>query len=255
MKVCDVRNISVGNNKTHVCVPVTEKSDLDIIEKIKSLQKKPIDLIELRIDCFGKVRDLDALINLSNNIKVINDLPIIFTLRTANEGGNLDLDDKEYEKVYEAALATDTYDIFDIELSINDSVIIDLVTKIHGANKKVIMSSHEFNRTPSINTMNMRFMKMDSFNADILKIAVTPSNYLDVLKVMEFTNDCKERFNVPVVVIAMGELGILSRLTGEMFGSALTFAKVDAGSAPGQVDLEDLNLVMDIFRKYGVKRG
>ncbi len=251
MKVCDVKNLSLGSGKTHVCVPVTESVDIDIIEKIKSLQTKAIDLIELRIDCFENVLNLEALVNLSNNIKVINNLPIIFTLRTMSEGGQLDVDDKVYERIYEAAVTSDAYEIYDIELSINDSVVIDLVTKIHGAGKKVIMSNHEFSRTPSLNTMNMRFRKMASFDADVLKIAVTPSNYLDVLKIMEFTLECKERFNVPVVVIAMGQLGMLTRLTGELFGSTITFAKVDGGSAPGQIDLEDLNLAMDIFRKYG----
>ncbi|MDD3026943.1 MAG: type I 3-dehydroquinate dehydratase [Erysipelotrichaceae bacterium] len=252
MKECKVNDLVLNNEKSRICVPVTQKSDIDIIEQIKSLQTKGIDLIELRIDCFENVKDDEALTTLSNNIKMINQLPIIFTLRTRNEGGNLHVEPREYAHIIEVAIQTGAYEIYDIELLINDSVVIDLVAKIHERGKKVIMSNHDFHRTPSINTMSMRFMKMASFNGDILKIAVTPSNYLDVLKILEFTDECNTIFNVPVVVIAMGKLGVLTRMTGSLFGSAITFAKVGDGSAPGQVDLEDLKTAMNILEKYSL---
>ena len=250
MKECKIGDLVINNEKARICVPVTQKNDLEIIEQIKSLQTKGIDLIELRIDCFENVYDDEALETLSNNIKMINQVPIIFTLRTRSEGGNLDVKPHDYEHIVEVALQTGAYELYDIELLINDSVVINLVDKIHGHGKKVIMSNHDFKRTPSINTMSMRFLKMASFDGDILKIAVTPSNYLDVLKILEFTDECKAIFNVPVVVIAMGKLGVLTRMTGTLFGSSITFAKVDDGSAPGQVDLDDLKTAMSILEKY-----
>lgn len=250
MKECKVNNLVINNEKSRICVPVIKSSDIDIIEQIKSLQNKGIDLIELRIDCFENVNDDEALMTLSNNIKMINQLPIIFTLRTRNEGGRLEVEPRQYAHIIQTALASEAYEIYDIELLINDSVVIDLVAQIHERGKKVIMSNHDFNRTPSFNTMSMRFLKMASFDSDILKIAVTPTNHLDVLKILEFTDQCKDTVGVPVVVIAMGKLGALTRMTGSLFGSAITFAKVDQGSAPGQVDLEDLKTVVNILEKY-----
>ncbi len=250
MKECIVNDLVLNNERSRICVPVTQRSDIDIIEQIKSLQTKGIDLIELRIDCFEDVRDDEALMTLSNNIKMINKLPIIFTLRTKGEGGNLEVEPKEYEHILGVAINSGAYEFYDIELLIDDSVVISLVALIHGHGKKVIMSNHDFHRTPSFNTMSMRFMKMASFGGDVLKIAVTPSNYLDVLKILEFTDECKTIFNVPVVVIAMGKLGVLTRMTGSLFGSAITFAKVGEGSAPGQVDLDDLKTAMSILEKY-----
>jgi 3-dehydroquinate dehydratase-1 len=37
----------------------------------------------------------------------------------------------------------------------------------------------------------------------------------------------------------------VTRLSGETFGSALTFASVGRASAPGQMDLDTLNTVLD----------
>ena len=44
--------------------------------------------------------------------------------------------------------------------------------------------------------------------------------------------------DTPVLTVAMGADGVLSRLAGEVFGSCMTFCTVNASSAPGQVDCE-----------------
>ena len=49
----------------------------------------------------------------------------------------------------------------------------------------------------------------------------------------------------PVITMSMGALGAVSRLAGETFGSAMTFANPGQASAPGQVSLNIVNEVLD----------
>ena len=52
----------------------------------------------------------------------------------------------------------------------------------------------------------------------------------------------------PVITMSMGALGAVSRLCGEAFGSAMTFANPGTASAPGQVGLDVVNAVLDSLR-------
>jgi 3-dehydroquinate dehydratase-1 len=49
--------------------------------------------------------------------------------------------------------------------------------------------------------------------------------------------------------MSMSSIGLTSRLVGEQFGSAITFATVGKASAPGQIDYQELNQMLDIIHK------
>ena len=49
--------------------------------------------------------------------------------------------------------------------------------------------------------------------------------------------------------MSMSSIGLTSRLVGEQFGSAITFASVGKASAPGQIDYQELNQMLDIIHK------
>ena len=49
----------------------------------------------------------------------------------------------------------------------------------------------------------------------------------------------------PLVTMAMGGLGAISRVSGEVFGSCMTFASVEKTSAPGQMPLEDVLMILN----------
>jgi 3-dehydroquinate dehydratase-1 len=84
---------------------------------------------------------------------------------------------------------------------------------------------------------------MAASGADVVKIAVTPQSTADVLTLLGATARAAETLDVPVIGIAMGELGRVSRLCGGEFGSAATFATVGEGSAPGQMTAEQVAVV------------
>ena len=49
-----------------------------------------------------------------------------------------------------------------------------------------------------------------------------------------------------IITMSMAGTGAISRLSGEVFGSALTFGSVGKVSAPGQINVEDLKTVLNI---------
>ena len=51
----------------------------------------------------------------------------------------------------------------------------------------------------------------------------------------------------PIVTMSMGGLGVVSRLAGQVFGSAATFGMVGTASAPGQVGVADLKAALDLL--------
>ncbi|AMD86729.1 hypothetical protein AXF14_02830 [Actinomyces radicidentis] len=76
---------------------------------------------------------------------------------------------------------------------------------------------------------------METAGADALKIAVTPADAADVARLLRVTAEASTALTAPVITLSMGDLGLVSRLTGAVFGSALTFATPgDRPSAPGQ---------------------
>ena len=87
---------------------------------------------------------------------------------------------------------------------------------------------------------------MQRAGADLPKLAVMPQSRTDVLELLAATAEMADRHpETPIITMSMGALGAVSRLAGEAFGSAMTFANPGQASAPGQVSLEVVNEVLD----------
>lgn len=250
MRICKVKNITIGEGMPKVCVPVINRNHQDIIAELMRLEKLDIDLIELRIDYFADLLNDQELISLFNDIASLSlTKGIILTYRSEKEGGNGQLSIQEYVELYKLAVKSNAFDIYDVELSSGTNAIITLTSLIHRAGKKVLMSMHDFKRTPSIDTMMEKFKLMDSLEADIFKIAVMPEDYKEVLALMETSLRAKEIYDRPIVTISMSDMGLATRILGEQFGSAITFGKADNGSAPGQIDIDSLKQVLKIIHE------
>ena len=69
----------------------------------------------------------------------------------------------------------------------------------------------------------------------------------DVLEALKAADRGRARLRIPIIVIAMGRRGRLTRLIGGEFGSAATFATVGEGSAPGQVSVPEVRQTLQIL--------
>ena len=89
---------------------------------------------------------------------------------------------------------------------------------------------------------------MHDFVVDLSNIAVRPQTPQDVLTLLSATLTMKEKYATrPLITMSMGKSGGVSRVTGRLFGSAMTFGTVGQASAPGQIAITQLRELMDIL--------
>ena len=171
---------------------------------------------------------------------------LLVTFRTKDEGGEVPLTHKEYLDFINTVIDADCADLIDIEFFTAGDDICELIDNAHSSGVVVVCSSHDFQKTPDKNELVSRMVKMQQVGADLPKVAVMPHDSTDVLVLLSATVEMRNKyFATPIITISMGKLGVASRLCGEMFGSAMTFASAGDSSAPGQVRLDIVNAVLD----------
>ena len=113
------------------------------------------------------------------------------------------------------------------------------------------MSDHEFGWTPSEAEIIRRLLLQEHLGSDILKIAVMAHNTGDALNLMNATWKTRNYFSrKPMLTMAMGKDGVLSRMTGEFTGSDITFCMVGGKpSAPGQIPSEEAEQILNSIHK------
>ena len=174
-------------------------------------------------------------------------LPLLLTYRSLKEGGHIQLSDQEYLSLVQTACQSGCIDIVDIELESGNMLVYQLVEIAHQNHVKVLMSYHDFEKTPAVMEMKERLEKMEIMGADICKIAVMPFSYKDVIQLLNTTMEMSQRLTRPLVTMSMGKIGKITRIVGELVGSSITFASVGQSSAPGQLTLEDMQTLLEVI--------
>ena len=137
-------------------------------------------------------------------------------------------------------------DLVDIESWIGDERVVELVDCAHEHGVAAVVSCHDFEGTPETAWMVEQMAHFAELGADIPKMAVMAKDAKDALALLSATEQMsREHPDKPLLTMAMGREGSISRLTGELFGSALTFCSLEASSAPGQVDVARARRMMD----------
>ena len=245
MKICQVRQLTIGEGKPKICVPVVETTTEKIIQQIQELQN--CDLIELRIDFYENIHDLKQVHELLLQVRQQTNLPLLLTYRSLKEGGHIQLTDQEYLSLVQTACQSGCVDIVDIELESGNMLVYQLVEIAHQNHVKVLMSYHDFEKTPTVMEMKERLEKMEIMGADICKIAVMPFSYKDVIQLLNTTMEMSQKLTKPLVTMSMGKIGKITRIVGELVGSSITFASVGQSSAPGQLTLEEMQTLLEVI--------
>ena len=245
MKVCTVRGINIGVGKPKVFLPIVGKNEKEIIQQFQSFQGLPYDVIELRIDFYQEIRNSSSLKSVLQKLRSMTDLPILLTYRSSREGGQMQLSDEEYQTFVKQACESQCIDLIDIELMSGNTLVFQLVEIAHQNDIKVVMSNHDFDKTPCFSDMMNRLEQMEILGADICKLAVMPITYKDVITLLNMTLEMSHKLERPIVTMAMGKIGVISRITGELTGSSMTFASAGKISAPGQMNVIDMQVLLE----------
>lgn len=244
-----VKNIEIGKGTPKICIPLVAKTKEDFVAFAEKLLSLKFDLVEIRIDHFQDVENIDKVTELLKELRdILKEIPVLFTFRTLKEGGEKEVPVEYYKTLNIKAAETGMVDLIDVELFTGDEFVNEIVEKAHNAGVKVVMSNHDFHKTPEKNEIVKRLCRMQELKADLPKIAVMPKSVADVLTLLSATNEMTEKHNeTPVITMSMGGLGVVSRIAGETFGSALTFGAAGTASAPGQIDVNNLAVILDIL--------
>lgn len=247
--VININNIIIGDQIPKICVPIVEANKKDILTSANEIIKNKADIVEWRADFYKDVECIKKVLEILSELKhILKSIPILFTFRTKNEGGQLNISKVEYIELLKQVIYSKQVNLIDIELFMGDDILKQLLEIAHKNNVYVISSNHDFNKTPPKQEIINRLLKMQQLNADIPKIAVMPKNKADVLQLLSATNEFVEKYaDRPIITMSMGKYGMISRLCGEIFGSCITFGAVQKVSAPGQINLKDLRIVMEII--------
>ena len=245
METVKVRDMVLGDGSVKICVPVIAHTYRELEQTLRALEGGSFDLVEFRADFYfeEESRALSAI------RRAAGGKPVLYTIRTKEEGGEIEISDDRYrERILNACVMAD---IADIQLSrLHDragsrQLRSDLVGKLHEMGVKVLLSWHDFDMTPRKEVLLEKMCEMQDEGCDIAKIAVMPHSRQDVLTLMEDSVEMLERFaSRPFVTMSMGTIGRVTRVAGSFTGSCITFGTAGMMSAPGQVPSDSLRQIL-----------
>lgn len=241
-----IKNRVFGEGRPIICVPVMEAEKENIIAEVRRLIEEGVDMIEWRVDAYSGIHSLNAIRDVFAELKpLVKDTILLFTFRSKEQGGLCSL---SYDKIYDlhqVAAESGIVDLIDVEYFQSDAIDKEIRT-LQRMGAKVVTSHHDFYETPSSDVLFMLLEQMKHSHADVVKLAVMPNEAEDVLRLLEETNHFHKRYpNQPLITMSMGKIGCVSRISGEIFGSCVTFGAGKNASAPGQIPFHDLKYILD----------
>ncbi len=247
-----VRGTVIGKEKPLICTPLIGKDIPSIITELEKMIRKNPDLIEWRADFFESLDNTELVLRTIAEIrKLAGETPILFTIRSHHEGGQvIALSEQEKVALLAELCRKKVVDLIDYELS-NDAPSVEQLRAVSKENGvAMVMSYHNFESTPPASFIVDKVLKMEQSGADIAKVAVMPKSKSDALVLLLASEQAQNELKIPLISISMGEFGALSRMVGYVFGSDITFAIGEQSSAPGQIPIEDLRAALQIVQKY-----
>ena len=252
MATVRVRNLTIGEGMPKICVPIVGKTADEILNEAANIRELGADLVEWRLDWFEGIDDTAQSVAVAQELNEAlgPDLPLLCTIRTADEGGNSSLDAAEYCALNKALIESGAVDLVDVELFLGDELMRELVAFAHDHDVAVVASNHDFDATPARDEIIARLTRMQDLGANILKIAVMPQTNRDVIELLAATEEmASDHARQPIVTMSMGGAGSISRIAGEVFGSAITFGCASQASAPGQIDVSNLRTLLSLLHE------
>jgi 3-dehydroquinate dehydratase I len=197
-------------------------------EEIGKLSSTHFDLCELRIDLLYRTSA-----ELESHIEDVA-CPKIATVRDPNEGGANALPEKTRLELYQRWLPL--CDLIDVELR-SLSRFSGLVEQAESAAKGVIISFHDFEKTPSLEELQEKVDRCRLKKNQIFKVASKVAQWADVETLIRLL---QQNPQLRIAAMGMGEFGKLSRLVLARLGSCLVYGSVGQAVAQGQWPVNEL---------------
>jgi len=213
--------------RPRICAVIVGK-DLAATKKTEPF----VELFEVRIDLIG-----DGWQEVTKQL----DKPWIACNRRADEGGRWEK--SEAERIDELLKATELgADMIDIELRTPD--LAETVARIK-PRTKCLISFHDLKGTPPFDEIREIVQRQLDAGADICKVVTTARSFDDNITVLRLISAFPD---TKIVSLAMGHLGLASRILCPLVGGDFTYASIEKGkeSAAGQITVTGLRKIYEM---------
>ncbi len=248
MNIVKVNNLILGDGIPKICVPVIAHTYDELKRSLKTVRESHYDMVEFRADFYFE-DDRPALEAVR---ETVGEKPILYTIRTKEEGGEIEISDDGYEaRNIEAAAYADLIDVQVDRLHAegdNLQLHSHLISRLHGAGTKVVGSWHDFEHTPDHEFLVEKMLQMQKEGCDITKISVMPNSRKDVMELIIASLEMLEGgADRPFITMSMGNLGRITRAGCAFTGSCVSFGTAGRMSAPGQISSDVLSGMMKVL--------
>ena len=263
MKPLTVKGVSFGEGTPKICIPITGKKEEEIFAEAELIRTLPHQVVEWRADHYNEITDHEKTAAVLRKLReLLPESVLLFTFRTHREGGARELSEKEYLEICEHAVLSGLSDLVDFELFTGceerflngasaagpgNGPLPGFLELSRAHSVPMILSSHDFQKTPEREELLLRLRIMDRLGAGIAKLAVMPNSEQDVLTLLAATREAADTLSCPVITMSMGALGAVSRVSGRLTGSCMTFGSAERASAPGQLPAGKLAEILEIL--------
>ena len=240
-----------GGKLPLICTPLVGRTREEVLAEVAAVLPKAPDLLEWRVDFFAGLGEAQAVVDTARAIRAAaGATPVLFTRRSSREGGQpIAVAEADVVRVHEAVCEANCVDLVDWEMSSDAADFARIRAAARASEVLLVASYHNFHATPDAAWLTAKFAEAERLGADVAKVAVMPQGPQDVLTLLSATLAASQTVALPLISMAMGAYGSLSRMVGWAFGSALTFAVGQGTSAPGQMPIEELRAALEITRK------
>lgn len=224
-----------------VCISIPARSLKELCSMLREAEGLGADLIEIRLDYMGADL-LENMPGLRETIRTCS-VPLIATNRHRGQGGVCVLDENlRIKSLLEAAEIGFKY----VDVELDTPGLRDVIGQIKARGAEVIVSHHIFTHTPPDRELREIVGRQIEAGADICKVATMARDPLDSIRCLVFTYKMSRK--VKLVCLAMGEMGLLSRVLAPAFGALFTYASLGKGfeTAPGQITIGEIK---EIYRR------
>ena len=214
--------------KYKTCVSIAEKNP----KKIKDILKKSLlksEYAEIRLDFVKPSEIPNILQDIGGKIS-----RCVCTLRPKNEGGKFS--GKENERISIIKLISE-YNPFLLDVEFNTLKKNQKLRQyLKKSNTDILVSWHDFKKTPSVNSLNSRLKEMKKLS-NFVKIVTVAKSISDTSRILSLYNKSSK---TKLIAFAMGEQAKFSRILCIHLGSPYTYVSLGKAVAPGQFSLDDM---------------
>ncbi len=246
MKRIKVRDISLVEGGGSIAIPITAKCLDELNKQLQVIDFNDIDVVEWRVDHYTEFLDFTKVDQALNSLReYLKEKVLIATFRTLWEGGVNAIEKANYISLIKHLIAQGEVDIIDLELYfLKENELLDLIAYAKNHQVLIILSNHNFEKTLGYDDLVNRFMVMDKYDCDFMKIAMMPKNSKDVINMMSASSKANDLSKKLVISMSMGDIGKASRVCCSLSKSCITFGCYNDSSAPGQINVHELKNMM-----------